>query len=490
MRIVVYNRWLHTVGGGERHCLALATVLAQRHTVTLVTHQPVDLGAVGAFLGLDLSSLRLQVVPDSPTYRHVKGLAAGCDMFIGASHTDLVPAPAPRNALLVFFPPSWPKPVTGPVVIEGWYALEQGAHGPFRWSEAEATLHLQRSGKARTLHLLLAAPLPQGSVSFACAGQRSVHRLDPTPRWIKLPIPPHAARLELATIPFRGQDDPRELGVALHALRETRRGWLRLRAQEIAAPDMPLVPPMRPELLDGYSIVLANSRFTAGWIERRWQRGSAVLYPPVEMPAPVSEPKLPLILSVGRFFPGGHAKQHALLIEAFKQLRTVSLEGWRLALVGGLDTTAPAHRAYFAELQSMIDDGDIALYPNLPAPRLRELFAQASLYWHAGGYGVDVEHEPERVEHFGITVVEALQAGAVPLVYGAGGPAEIIHSGYDGYHWHAVEELKNLTLQLASNPGRREAIAEAGRRRARDFNSAAFERRVWEIFENYELSDE
>ena len=45
-----------------------------------------------------------------------------------------------------------------------------------------------------------------------------------------------------------------------------------------------------------------------------------------------------------------------------------------------------------------------------------------------------------RVEHFGISVVEAMAAGAVPLAVGKGGVGEIITPGENGILWDTVAD--------------------------------------------------
>ena len=80
---------------------------------------------------------------------------------------------------------------------------------------------------------------------------------------------------------------------------------------------------------------------------------------------------------------------------------------------------------------------------NLPADELRELFARASVYWHATGFSVK---EPAAQEHFGITIIEGMAAGAVPVVFNSGGPPEIITSGENGYLFDTLEELVDDTL--------------------------------------------
>jgi hypothetical protein len=55
--------------------------------------------------------------------------------------------------------------------------------------------------------------------------------------------------------------------------------------------------------------------------------------------------------------------------------------------------------------------------------------------WHATGYGFDAEQYPAKQEHFGMTTVEAMSAGAVPVVLNTGGQREIVTHGDDGFLW-------------------------------------------------------
>ena len=55
---------------------------------------------------------------------------------------------------------------------------------------------------------------------------------------------------------------------------------------------------------------------------------------------------------------------------------------------------------------------------------LGRLYEQASIFWSATGLDEDPEVHPVRFEHFGITTVEAMAAGAVPIVLAGGGRGE------------------------------------------------------------------
>src|SRR5437899_104975 len=105
IRIGIYNRWLKLLGGGEKHSGALAEVLSHAHDVTLLTHEPVDLGDAARKLDLDLSRVRLRIVPDSRDYAPVIVASKEFDLFVNASHLDYFRPVARRNAILVYFPP-------------------------------------------------------------------------------------------------------------------------------------------------------------------------------------------------------------------------------------------------------------------------------------------------------------------------------------------------------------------------------------------------
>jgi glycosyltransferase involved in cell wall biosynthesis len=109
---------------------------------------------------------------------------------------------------------------------------------------------------------------------------------------------------------------------------------------------------------------------------------------------------------------------------------------------------------------------------------LTELFAAASVFWHAAGFGEDLDTHPDRFEHFGISVVEAMSAGAVPVVYEHGGPAAIVRDAGCGEVFSTVDELATATLALVRDDARRERLAAAARARAEEFAYDRFAKRL------------
>ena len=76
------------------------------------------------------------------------------------------------------------------------------------------------------------------------------------------------------------------------------------------------------------------------------------------------------------------------------------------------------------------------------------LYGQAKIFWSAVGFGANGEKEPEKLEHFGISLVEGMAAGAVPIVYNAGGYKEIVSEGENGFLWETQGEIIGSNIRL------------------------------------------
>ena len=189
-----------------------------------------------------------------------------------------------------------------------------------------------------------------------------------------------------------------------------------------------------------------------------------------------------MILAVGRFqapVSSGPYKAQDRLIEAFAQLTELH-PTWRLELAGGT-TDRPEDVAYLARLGRMADGLPITLRPDCSYHDLEELYSRASLYWHAQGLGVDLTQHPVAAEHFGISTVEAMSAGALPRVIDAGGPAEVAAPLADA-RWTTLEELIALTRRwVGRGVAAREDAAHGAVARAREFDRAHFRRRLAQL---------
>lgn len=198
--------------------------------------------------------------------------------------------------------------------------------------------------------------------------------------------------------------------------------------------------------LMGWDLIIYNSEFTKRNSEKNWPKKSMVIYPPVDVDKIKPLEKKKYILSVGRFFGYLRDKKQRILIDAFKKLyKKKVIMDWSLHLVGSVTA---GDRDYIDELKKNAEGIPVNFYPNLEYTQLIKLYGQSSIYWHGAGYG---ETDPTKMEHFGISTVEAMAAGCVPVVIGKGGQTEIVEQGQSGFLWNNLSELENLTLRLIND---------------------------------------
>jgi glycosyltransferase involved in cell wall biosynthesis len=238
-------------------------------------------------------------------------------------------------------------------------------------------------------------------------------------------------------------------------------------------------PPGFRHALRQYDLVCTISQFSQRWIERYWGLPARILSPPVAVDAFAPQAKKNVILNVGRFFVGGHNKKQLEQVRAFKRLCQKGLTGWELHLVGSTEE-APRHRRYVDRVQVEAQGYPVYLHLDAPFADLRRLYGQAQVYWHASGYGEDTDRQPGQFEHFGITTVEAMAAGCVPVVIGKAGQREIVSDGTDGFLWQSLDDLAERTMQLIRDPALWEKMSLNARRRSRDFGQDVFAERALE----------
>ena len=221
--------------------------------------------------------------------------------------------------------------------------------------------------------------------------------------------------------------------------------------------------------------VICNSGFTKAVIDKEYGIESIVIYPPVDTESIKPKRKENLILFVGRFSQILQNKGQDILVSAFKKVFNTGLTDWRLILAGGVEVGVGG---YIERLRKSAEGYPIEIIESPDFKTLKDLYGKAKIFWSASGYGENEEKNPEKVEHFGITIVEAMAGKAVPVAYRAGGHKEIITDGENGLLWNTMANLTKKTQDLISNSGLLREIALNAKKSAEKYSEASFKSRI------------
>lgn len=229
--------------------------------------------------------------------------------------------------------------------------------------------------------------------------------------------------------------------------------------------------------------IFYNSHFTKGYNDPLFPGvRSEVIYPPVTLDLGFKVEdirKENWIMHVGRFRAGniesGDYKKQGFMVGAFKEMVDQGLKGWTFHLASSVRKD---DEGKFKLLKNNAKGYPIVFHVNKTQQELFDLYKKAKIYWHASGYGEDVQKHPELAEHFGMTTVEAMGFGVVPVVINSGGQAEIVTNNVNGLLWKTKEELINQTYKVISDHKLWEHLSKKAQIRSHDFSADAFYAKV------------
>ena len=218
--------------------------------------------------------------------------------------------------------------------------------------------------------------------------------------------------------------------------------------------------------LSTFNLVIVNSRFTQSWyikysmpalkvMEDKNMRYPTieVVYPPVELETGMKlrpkkrNLKRVKIVQLGRVFSGRQNKGHKEAISAIVALNANKTDNvvYELTIIGNIH---PGFENYAMSLQKMARGHPITFQFGIPGKKLMKLLDEGDMIWHLTGMDITEENsDPASYEHFGISVVEGMSHGLVPVIYSKGGVVEI--PGRFGYEVSNVGQLIERTQHAA-----------------------------------------
>lgn len=210
-------------------------------------------------------------------------------------------------------------------------------------------------------------------------------------------------------------------------------------------------------------LVLANSHYTAQEIRKYSGKDVQVLYPPYTSTVNGNQTnsKRNLVVTVSRF-------ESNKKLENIPQIAAQTSKDITFAIIGRL-----YDRATLASLEATVKKMDlterIKFYPDLPAQQKLQLLSNAKVYLHT-----------MVGEHFGISIVEAMASGCIPIVHNSGGMKEFVPAPN---RYETLQEAADK-IDSAINNWSIEKTLEP-KRIADQFSIKNFSKRFMELFSKY-----
>lgn len=177
-------------------------------------------------------------------------------------------------------------------------------------------------------------------------------------------------------------------------------------------------------------LILVNSHFTGQEIKQYSGKQALVLYPPYTsiIKAPKENEKENLVLTISRFEPNKK-------LENIPKIASLTSKNIKFAVVGRL-----YNKTTLTNLESSVKrlnlTNRVKFYPDLPIEQKIELLSKAKIYLHT-----------MEGEHFGISIVEAMASGCIPIVHNSGGMKEFVP---DRNRYETIEAAsKKVDLEIS-----------------------------------------
>jgi glycosyltransferase involved in cell wall biosynthesis len=219
-------------------------------------------------------------------------------------------------------------------------------------------------------------------------------------------------------------------------------------------------------------LLLSNSSFMQEIMKKHLNRDSMIVYPPVDVKefqsSKTSSHRENLVATVARLRPGKNLNIIPAMAQVVKEAQFVVL---------GLADQASkeAVRTLSKTIERLGVEDRVSLLVNQPFQILVDVLSSAKVFLHT-----------QPMEAFGISVVESMAAGCVPVVPRAGGPwLDILaqKEGVYGFSYGSLKEAANRIKMLLEDNALRVDVSTRAMTRALEFDSAVFERRFLYVVE-------
>ena len=263
------------------------------------------------------------------------------------------------------------------------------------------------------------------------------------------------------------------------------------------------------DAIRSYDIVLLNSQYTFRWyadliqpaFDKLRELGHQIptvqiLHPPVyplvlntmstnnsskRLRSPKRRRKRGKIVEivVSGVVSGGQSKVLDLAISMLDRFQRESSISYHLTFVCNVQ---PSQKIYddSASLKANVSalNVPVSFITDVDSDDVFWVLSKATVFWHLSGFVSDESRpvdDPAVVDHFGVSVIEAMSSGCIPIVSNIGGALDIIDHGLNGFIARTVEDYILFTLQLVSmSEADFSVIRESAMSKSEEFHATRF----------------
>jgi glycosyltransferase involved in cell wall biosynthesis len=218
--------------------------------------------------------------------------------------------------------------------------------------------------------------------------------------------------------------------------------------------------------------IVANSKFTQSVIEKCLGKRALVINPPVASNRIASganwRNRKNIVVTISRF-------RSAKGLEIIPKIAS-SLKDCEFVLIGIVDRGSErCLKELSEEVERLRVQDRVHIFKNKPYSFTLAALSTAKVFLHT-----------QSTEAFGMSIVESMAAGCVPIVPRTGGPwFDVLDQkqGKYGYSYESVQGAADIIRLLVENEDLRKGVSARARERAMVFDSSVFERKILGVVE-------
>jgi glycosyltransferase involved in cell wall biosynthesis len=216
-------------------------------------------------------------------------------------------------------------------------------------------------------------------------------------------------------------------------------------------------------------LILANSHFTAEAISQSINADARVLYPPISISffendnnISASKQRENQVVSIGRL-------TEDKKMEIIPHIASLIKEKRVKFLIIGFAHSNKAIEKINENINTLNLKDKVRILTNVPRSKVKKILQRAKVYLH-----------PPTIEHFGISIAEAMASGCIPVVYNIGGVREFVPKEFRYKNlYEAAEKVERALNYWSPKEARRMNLI------AQKFAEPNFRKNFYKMFSEY-----